>query len=381
MRFQICTSLSHVEANDWNALIRDGDPFLRYEFLRALERHDCVGERTGWHPQHLLGFDQSGLLVAAMPLYLKTNSYGEFVLDWAWADAYQRYGMRYYPKLVSAIPFTPATGARMLLHPTTDPVSGRAALAAEAVRLAASLGVSSYHCLFHPADELVAYEAQSMTRRLGCQYHWHNIGYVNFDDFLTALSSKKRKNIRRERRLVAESGLTLEVLSGSDMDEARWAVTHRFYESTFDRRGGFATLTRSFFQEIGATMGDQLVLCLAYDGPREVAGAICLRSNTTLYGRHWGCEKDYDSLHFEACYYQGIEYCIKNGLQRFEPGAQGEHKVHRGFLPTLTYSSHWIENEGMRRAIDNFLEREGPAVQDYAARLMAHSPYRAPSPV
>jgi predicted N-acyltransferase len=380
MRFQICSSLSRVEANDWNALISDGDPFLRYEFLRALERHDCVGERTGWHPQHLLGFDQSDRLVAAMPLYLKTNSYGEFVFDWAWADAYQRYGMRYYPKLVSAIPFTPATGARMLLHPAIDPASGRAALAAEAVRLASSLGVSSYHCLFHPTDELAAYEAQSMHRRLGCQYHWRNNRYVNFEDFLAALSSKKRKNIRRERRLVAESGLTLEIVSGSDMNEARWAITHRFYESTFDRRGGFATLTLPFFQEIGETMGDQVVLCLAYDGPREVAGAVCLRSDTTLYGRHWGCDKDYDSLHFEACYYQGIEYCIDNGLQRFEPGAQGEHKVHRGFLPTLTYSSHWIENEGMRRAINDFLEREGPAVKDYAAQLMTHSPYRAPSP-
>jgi predicted N-acyltransferase len=368
--------LGRVSADDWNALVPDGNPFLRHEFLDALERHGCVGERTGWHPYHLLGFNPSGRLSAAMPLYLKTNSYGEFVFDWAWADAYDRYGLRYYPKLVSAVPFTPATGRRMLVHPDADGSSAREALAAEAMRITESLGVSSYHCLFPMLDEVVALEGRGMRRRLGCQYHWENGGYGDFSGFLATLTSKKRKNIRRERRLVEESGLRLRILHGPEMDEARWAVTHRFYESTFERRGGFATLTLPFFMEISETMGDQVVLCLAYDGPREVAGAICLRSDTALYGRHWGCAAAYDGLHFEACYYQGIDYCIRTGLRRFEPGAQGEHKVSRGFLPTVTFSAHWIAHEGMRTAINDFLDREAPAVEDYATQLAARSPYR-----
>jgi hypothetical protein len=373
-------ALADLPAGQWNHLVPDRNPFLSHEFLVALERCHCVGRRSGWLPRHIL-CRENGELLAAVPMYLKDNSYGEFVFDWGWADAYQRHGLAYYPKLVSAIPYTPATGPRFLVAPEAvgrrrDLVRACVEHALEDARLH---DFSSVHWLFTTPEDTADLLETGSLRRLGCQFHWSNAGYRDFDDFLATLTAKKRKNIRRERRLVEESGLELELLPGDRVSAEQWRCFHRFYCDTFQRLGGIPTLTRPFFEEIGRTLGDRVLLALARQGIRYVAGALSLRSDHTLYGRHWGCGAEYDSLHFELCYYQGLDYCIRHGLQRFEPGAQGEHKITRGFLPTLTESAHWIAHPQFRRAIADFLARETPAVSRYAEELGTHSPYRRES--
>jgi len=377
MRTQILESLSEIDPLPWNALVRDHNPFLRYEFLEAMERRGCVGEATGWRPRHIVCYGDDGRLLGASPLYLKDNSYGEFVFDWSWAEAFQQHGLAYYPKLVSAVPFTPATGPRILLARDADnPAAAAAALVEQALEYGRQLGISSIHWLFTTPEEMAPLQQHDFLPRLGCQFHWRNPGYRDFDDFLDTLTAKKRKNIKRERRLVNQANLELLTLKGSAVSEAQWHAFHSFYRGTFHRLGGVPTLTLAFFQDIAVTLGDHILLVLALKNGREVAGAISLQSDTTLYGRHWGCRGEYDSLHFEACYYQGIEHCIRHSLQTFEPGAQGEHKIYRGFLPVLTRSAHWIAHPGFRGAIADFLRRETPAVRNYAAALSRHSPYR-----
>lgn len=379
MHTRCLESLADVPSAQWNALVEDNNPFLRHEFLLALERHQCVGSRTGWLPQHSLCFDTDGCLVGASPLYIKDNSYGEFVFDWGWADAYQRYGMAYYPKLVSAVPFTPATGQRLLIAPVSPARQrdARDALIQHAMETAHHHDMSSAHWLFTTDLDTQALLQHGALQRLGYQFHWRNQGYRDFNDFLDTLSAKKRKNIKRERRKATETGITLHVLRGNEVSDSQWQHFHAFYRSTFVRLGGFPTLTLPFFHEIATTLADQVLLVLAYDKTQPVAGAISFCSDHTLYGRHWGCSAHYDNLHFEACYYQGIEYCIDHQLQRFEPGAQGEHKIYRGFLPTLTRSAHWIAHPQFRTAIAEFLQRETPAVERYAESLFDHSPYRS----
>ncbi len=376
MHITVTTELHSVAATEWNALVAEQDPFLAHEFLVALERHQCLHEHSGWWPQHLLARDAHGRLVGACPLYLKDNSYGELVFDWNWATAYERYRNRpYYPKLVSAIPFTPATGARLLLADPNDHATAQALL--ERTReLALQRRCSSVHWLFPNADELAHYQTLNGLTRLGCQFHWHNQGYRDFADFLERFTAKKRKNIRQERRKVQDSGIELRSFNGLEVSEAQWVQFHRFYCSTFYRLGGQPTLTLAFFLEIAHTLGERVRLTMAYKGTQAVAAALCFRSANTLYGRHWGCNAEYDALHFEACYYQGIEYCIAQGLTRFEPGAQGEHKVSRGFIPTFTYSAHWLADAPFHQSIAHYLQHETPAVHAYAAELRQHLPYR-----
>ncbi|MDS4039961.1 MAG: GNAT family N-acetyltransferase [Candidatus Competibacter sp.] len=377
MRIQRIDSLTEIPAAEWNALVPDRNPFLSHEFLSALERHHCVGEHSGWLPWPVVCRAGDGRLLGAAPLYLKFNSYGEFVFDWGWAEAYRRQGLPYYPKLVGAIPYTPVTSPRLLLAPDQPrPRETARALIDFVLEESRCRQLSSIHWLFPAPPDLEPLLERGFMPRLGCQFHWHNRGYRDFQDFLDTFTAKRRKNINRERRLVREAGLELRVLRGRDVGEAQWATVHDFYRSTFHRLGGVPTLTLPFFQEIATTLDDRILLVLAFAGDRAVAGAISFRDATTLYGRHWGCRADYDSLHFEACYYQGLEYCIHHGLRRFEPGAQGEHKIYRGFMPTLTHSTHWIADPGFRRAIADFLGREAPAVRDYARRLLQHSPYR-----
>jgi hypothetical protein len=377
MRLERLAGLTDLAAAEWNRLVPDQNPFLSHEFLSALERHDCVGERTGWLPWHLVCRDDHGQLLGAAPLYLKFNSYGEFVFDWGWSEAYRRQNRPYYPKLVGAIPYTPITSPRLLLAPGQPRPNETARLLVEfALEESRRHRLSSIHWLFPVAADLERLRVRGFLTRTGCQFHWQNHGYRDFQDFLDGLTAKRRKNINRERRLVREAGLELQILSGSELSEAQWHTIHAFYRSTFHRLGGVPTLTLPFFQEIATTLGERLLVVLALAQGREVAAAISFRSDSALYGRHWGCQADYDSLHFEACYYQGLEYCIQNGLQRFEPGAQGEHKIYRGFLPTLTHSAHWIADPGFRQAIADFLDRETPAVRDYARQLLQHSPYR-----
>ena len=375
----VANDLSGVSAKEWNSLVSDDYPFLRYEFLRALERHDCVGERFGWLPQHLLARDAAGVLQGAAPLYLKFNSYGEFVFDWSWADAYERTGGHYYPKLVGASPYTPATGPK-LLTAQTAPVGTAELLAKAGLKHAQRLGVSSLHWLFPPADQLEHFEGYGLERRMGCQFHWRNPGYRSFDEFLATFTAAKRKSVRRERRRVVEQGVRLVRLSGQDASESDWAVFHRLYESTFDKRGGTPTLSLGFFMELAEQAPESVLLVLAYDGPKIVAAAFDLVGSRSLYGRHWGCFAEYHSLHFEACYYQGQDFCIERGLERFEPGAQGEHKISRGFLPTATWSTHWIADRRFGDAITRFLHAEIEHMETYIEAMQGRSPYRQGDP-
>ena len=377
MKVSILTDISEIEATRWNAVSGTDYPFLRHEFLHALERCGCVGEQHGWLPHHITIEDDSGQLCGLAPLYLKDNSYGEFVFDWSWADASQRAGLHYYPKLVSAIPFTPVTGTRIATAAGSNRDEITQLVVNTALALAETTGASSLHWLFTDSGETAQLEQLGHMRRTGCNFHWQNDAYASFDDFLARLSSRKRKKIRRERRRVAEARIRMEIRNGHDMSEDDWRVMHGFYSSTFDRKWGMATLTRAFFSEISRTMGDQLVLVFAYLEDQPVAGAIMLRSSDALYGRHWGCIEDHHSLHFETCYYQGIDYCIRHGLRLFDPGVQGEHKISRGFLPTYTWSAHWIHHPGLRDAVGDFLLKEQAAMADYHDDLLQVSPYRS----
>lgn len=377
LRLKIVDRIADIDATAWNALGAAAYPFLRHEFLNALEREDCLGERYGWLPRHLSLWDANDALVGAAPLYLKFNSYGEFVFDWAWADAYERNGLKYYPKLVSASPYTPATGPKLLTH-ADAPSNTRRLLMAAGLELAKQMQVSSLHCLFTTPAETDTLEAGGLMRRIGCQFHWHNQGYADFDAFLATLSSAKRKNIRKERRRVAESGVRFRLLDGNTATDEDWAVFHTLYESTFHRHSGIPTLSQGFFGNIAETMPGAVLLVMAEHAGKPVAAAFCLVGEDTLYGRHWGCSEHFDKLHFEACYYQGQEYCIRNGLKRFEPGAQGEHKIARGFLPTPTLSAHWLADERFAAAIAEHLDHERAGMQTYIADMQTHSPYRNP---
>lgn len=375
MHTSVVTSIQDIPARDWNRISGTGHPFLRHEFLAALERHGCVGEVQGWIPRHIAAFED-GELVGVVPLYLKDNSYGEFVFDWAWADAYHRAGIAYFPKLVASIPYTPVTGARLLVHPAHDRAAVCSAMIDRALLLMEESRASSLHWLFSNETDTGTLVEKGFLRRTGCHFHWHNDGYASFDDFLDRLSSRKRKKIRRERRHVAEAGVTMDIVTGSNASHEQWQAMHFFYRSTFLKKSGMPTLTLEFFEEISRTMGEQVILVFASHEQRLVAGAIMLRGDNALYGRHWGCLAEFNSLHFEACYYQGIEYCIENELALFEPGAQGEHKISRGFLPCYTWSAHQLANEQFREAIRRYLLQEHEMMVDYHDDLLQTSPFR-----
>lgn len=381
MDLKILSAIDEVDGCEWNRLAAHGQPFLRHEFLAALERNSCVGERHGWLPRHLTAFDQRGQLVGAVPLYIKDNSYGEFVFDWAWADAWQRHGLPYYPKAVVAIPYTPVTGPRIL----TANNAGGEQVAAQLIELALtwseSENLSSLHWLFTNEQDTSRLSERGLLLRLGCQFHWQNRGYRDFTDLVDCFVARKRKKALRERRQVREAGISIECVHGSDADDKQLAIMYEFYRSTFEKKWGYPTLTPGFFRDIAATMGDQLVFFIASRSDRIIAGSICLRNEDTLYGRHWGCREDYHSLHFETCYYQGIDYCIKHGLKHFQPGAQGEHKISRGFLPSPTWSAHWIKHDGFREVIRRHLEQETVAMHEYIAELSARSPFRQPETI
>ena len=367
--------LSEVAARDWNRLVDRDFPYLRHEFLLAMEDQGCLGERVGWLPSNLLIEDEQGRLLAALPMYLKLNSFGEFVFDWAWAEAYERAGLDYYPKLVVAPPFTPATGPRLLLHPDAPNTKLATRLIDCAIAAAESMGVSSVHWLF--ATDAPLHNSSHLLRRSGCQFHWANRGYQSFDNFLADLNAKRRKEILRERRQVREAGIELIQLSGSEVSREQWRRFHALYRHTFDKHGNHPALTLGFFVEIANTMGEQIRLVVARRRDEMIGAAYFLVGEKSLYGRYWGANEAIPGLHFETCYYQGIEYCIAKGLERFEPGAQGEHKISRGFLPTRTWSYHWIAHPVFRAPIADFLERESITMDDYHRRLMEKSPFRS----
>ena len=376
MYTSVIEQIKDIPAAQWNRVAGIHNPFLRFEFLAALEQHHCVGEQYGWLPRHIAAYADDGTLTGLVPLYLKNNSYGEFVFDWAWADAWARAGKAYYPKLVAAIPYTPATGPRLLVAPDADRIRVVKALIAAALSLTQESHSSTLHWLFTDKRDTDTLVVHGFMRRTSCHFHWTNQGYDQFDDFLATMTSRKRKKIRRERRYVDEAGIQMEIVHGNEATEQQWDIMYRFYQTTFEKKSGIPTLSLGFFHEISATMGDQVVLVFARLVSQVVAGAIMLRGENALYGRHWGCLQDFHSLHFETCYYQGIEYAIKHKLKLFEPGAQGEHKISRGFLPTLTWSAHWIQDEAFRPVIDRYLLQEHEMVVDYANELLQTSPFR-----
>ena len=375
VRVQRHSSILGVDAAAWNVLAADC-PFLRHEFLCALEHAGCVGEDTAWQPAYLTSTDETGRLIGALPLYVKYDSHGEFVFDWSWAAAYDRAGLPYYPKLVSAIPFTPTTGRRLLVGRDTEFRPVAAKLLSTARTLGADLGASSLHVLFPTDGERDFLCSEGLLPRKSCQFHWHNDGYDSFEEFLRRFTSAKRKKVRRERRRIAEANVRFEHLAGDAPSEQDWDIVYGYYAHTFLRRGRAPYLNREFFAEVARTMPESLVIILARIGGRPIAAAICFRGEDTLYGRYWGSLADFHSMHFEACYYQGIEYCIREGLSRFEPGTQGEHKLSRGFIPTATWSNHWIPDPEFAQAIGRFLDRERDHVDAYMEELAAHAPYR-----
>lgn len=358
--------IADIPAADWDALRPDGNPFVSHAFLHALEDSGCIRADWGWQAHHL-GLYEHGKLRAAAPLYLKGNSHGEFVFDWSWAAAWERAGGDYYPKLLCGVPYSPITGPRLL---TGGDVGLQVALVDAMRREAERLQLSSLHANFLPADETRAFDADWLARS-DVQFHWHNRGWRDFDDFLAALSHKKRMNIRHERTRVAASGLRIAWRDGGTLTAAEWDAVHALYLTTFDAKGNHAALTPAFFRQLGG----MAQLALAFDAEGIAAMALFLEGDGALYGRYWGSRIDVPGLHFELCYYRGIEYAIAQGLQRFEPGAQGEHKLARGFLPMRTHSRHLLVHEGFRAAVRAALREEAKAVDRYADECMARSPY------
>ena len=373
---EFLSSLNQVDADQWDGLCATDYPFLRHRFLLGLEQTGCTTAESGWQPSHLLLRDGESI-VAALPLYLKSHSYGEYVFDWSWAEAWQRSGLEYYPKLVSAIPFTPATGPRLCTAAGIDTAAAWQSAIAAIQAFAQRQGLSSWHVLFPEqtvSDELLAL---GLPQRSSVQFHWLNDDYRDFDDFLAGFTSRKRKSLRRERKRVVEQGLELETLVGAAIGRDNWEQFHHFYQLTYAKRSGHGGyLSREFFTEVASSMGDQVIMVLTHHGGEAVAAALYFRSGETLYGRYWGCAQEFDCLHFEACYYRGIEFCIENGLRRFDPGAQGEHKIQRGFRPVLTYSNHWIADGRLASAVADFTEREKPHTRDYLRQATSLLPFK-----
>ncbi len=365
-----------IKAGRWNALAGTDYPFLRHEFLHLLERCGCCGQGSGWQPCHALLY-RGDKLAALMPLYLKSHSYGEFVFDWNWAEAWHRHGVNYYPKLVTAVPFTPVTGPRLCLAEGESRERAYPAMAQAVRRFAAQNKLSSWHVLFPEAEDAAALRRAGTSLRVASQFHWFNRGYAAFDEFLATFNSRKRKSLRRERRRVGEQGARLEIKEGAEIGVADWERFHHYYRLTYAKRSGHGGyLNREFFLGLGDAIGEHCVMVVATQNGGAVAAALYFRSSDTLYGRYWGCERELDCLHFEACYYQGIEYCIRRGLRRFDPGAQGEHKIQRGFTPIKTCSNHWIADERLRAAVADFTERERAHVETYIDAASNHLPFR-----
>ncbi len=373
---QVIGAIDEIAPADWDACAGPSNPFLSHAFLAALEDSGSAAAKTGWLARHLVVAGDDGTVIGCAPLYLKSHSYGEYVFDWGWAEAFERAGGQYYPKLQAAVPFTPVTGRRFLLRPGA-PAATAEVLATAMVRLAERLGASSLHITFLTEGECRPLTALGFLTRAGVQYHWRNDGYRSFDDFLAALSSRKRKALRKERAAAAAHGVTIRTLTGDAIEPRHWDAFYRFYLNTVDRKWAHAYLNRAFFDRLGETMAERVVMVVAETGcGTPVGAALNLRGPDALYGRYWGCAAEYKFLHFEVCYYRAIDFAIAHGLARVEAGAQGSHKIQRGYLPVKTYSAHWIADAGFRHAVARFLDAERPAIDEEVAALAAASPFR-----
>lgn len=376
---RVVDRLDKIPAAAWDACAGADNPFVSHAFLNALEVSGSVGRGTGWLPQHIVLEDARGDLLAAAPLYVKGHSQGEYVFDHGWAEAYERAGGRYYPKLQSAVPFSPVPGPRLLVRPGANATTIRHALIGALSSTIEQSGLSSLHITFCTGDEAAALAAQGYLHRIGCQYHWTNAGYSGFDDFLTTMSSRKRKAIRKERSSVVAQGLDIRTLSGDDLTQTHWDAFFNFYMDTGGRKWGRPYLTRAFFEAIHGTMRDKIVLVMAFRDGQPIAGALNLRGTDALFGRNWGCVEDVPYLHFECCYYRAIDYAIEQGLARVEAGAQGEHKIQRGYLPVETHSAHWIVDANFRDAVADYLDRERRVLRNEMQELGTLSPFRRES--
>ncbi|MDA3887527.1 MAG: GNAT family N-acetyltransferase [Allgaiera sp.] len=382
----LLSGVAEISAVEWDACAcpeaagggRPRDPFTTHRFLTALERSGSVGPGTGWDPRPMV-VRAEGRVIAVAPLYVKSDSQGEYIFDFNWAHAWERAGGRYYPKLQVAVPFTPATGRRLLTLPGMEE-TGRAALVQGLVQIADRNDLSSLHITFCTEDEAKAGAEMGLMHRITQQFHWENDGFADFEAFLDALSSRKRKTLRKERRTAQDFGGTIHAFTGDSLEPAHWDAFWRFYQDTGNRKWGTPYLTRAFFDEIHATMANDILLVLAERDGAWVAGALNLIGRDTLYGRYWGCTEDHPCLHFELCYYQAIDYAIAHGMARVEAGAQGEHKLARGYLPVQTHSLHWIADAGLRQAIARFLEAEERAIEHEIEVLTDYGPFRKGAP-
>ena len=375
-------SISEIGAATWNSLATTDNPFMRYEFLHALESTGCTTGANGWQPMHIWvksgeqsvnGFDNT---VAVMPLYFKTNSWGEYVFDWSWANAYKTHGFEYYPKFVTAAPFTPSVGRRIFLNPSADRKNILSFIVEKVKEKAEFLSVSSWHVLFPMEQEHEEISRLGIQARIGTQFHWYNRDYEDFDHFLSALNSRKRKAIRKERQHIQSQSISFRVTEGAEISEQQWLDFYLFYQSTYLMRGMQGYLEQDFFNTVAECMPEQIFMINAMQGERDIAASLFFKNDEKLFGRYWGCRRDHQFLHFETCYYQGQDYAIKHKLKSFDSGAQGEHKIQRGFEPIFTYSNHWIANQRFADAIDNFLAEERNHIQRYRAEAETLLPFK-----
>ena len=377
LRLEFVSQLETIAAESWDALAGPDDPFVEHAFLLALEQSGSVGEGTGWLPLHVMARDDGGRLVGALPLYVKLHSYGEYIFDWRWAAAAERSGRRYYPKLVSMVPFTPATGTRVLLAQDVDAAETTRALVRGALAAREQTGASSLHLLFLSEQERdrLAPLPQLMPRET-VQFHWHNDGYASFDDYLARFRAPLRKQVRRERQKAGEAGVEVRLCLGPELGDREWRALYEFYVGTCERRGSGPYLTREFFERLRATHAHRVLAVLAYRRGAPIAGTLNFQKGAHLYGRYWGCTEEHPALHFECCYYRLIEHAIAGGLRRFEAGAQGTHKLRRGLMPVAIHSLHEVADPGLRSALQMHLPREIEATRAEIAQLAMHGPFK-----
>ena len=378
MKIHFIESIKNIDETTWNNLVDSDYPFMQHSFLLSLEESKCVGEGTGWYTFHLVVKEEEDV-IALMPMYIKTDSHGEFIFDWSWADAFYRNGLDYYPKLVSAIPFTPASGPRLCVLDESKRTHITSLIKEGLEEISIELGISSVHILLPEKKELTSYVDSGFSMRTSYSFHWFNNNYTDFDDFLKELTSRQRKNLRKERSKIFDQNIHMERIPGEDITEELWDSFFKFYQITYLKRGMQAYLNLDFFHKISERLPESLLLVIAKEAKTKshLAGALNFCDSKNLYGRYWGCLEEYDSLHFESCYYQGIEHCIEMKLNKFDPGVQGEHKIKRGFLPVETFSSHWIKDDRFKKAIDDFLIREREHILEYNERCKSLLPFKS----